>query len=126
MDMIVRAPREPGPDLGSFVSRIIVHDDMDIEPVGNRAIDLLEEVEEVNRAVPFVAFADDNVRCPFDFARDRNVERCKQRCRAVPHIAVGPALGDAGYHRQNRLLTVQRLYLALLIDAEDDRAGRRR
>lgn len=38
----------------------------------------------------------------------------------------GPALGDAGHHRQHRLLAVEPLDLALLIDAEHDRAGRRR
>ena len=39
---------------------------------------------------------------------------------------MGPAFGDAGHHRQDRLLAIERLYLALLVDAEHQRPiGRR-
>ena len=44
VDVIVRPPGEPPPDLGSFVGGIIIHDDMDIEPFGDLSIDLFEEV----------------------------------------------------------------------------------
>ena len=71
MDVIVRAAGEPGADLSGFVGCVIVHDDMDIERVGDRPIDLLEEVEELGCAVPFVAFANHEA--------GRDVERCEQR-----------------------------------------------
>ena len=44
VDVIVRPPGEPRPDLGSFVGGIIIHDNMDIEPFGDLSIDLFEEV----------------------------------------------------------------------------------
>lgn len=34
---------------------------------------------------------------------------------------MGPALGNAGHHRQDGLFAVERLNLALLIDAENQR-----
>ena len=40
----MRPAGEPGLDLGCFVSRIVVHDDMDFEPLGDLSIDLFEEV----------------------------------------------------------------------------------
>ena len=46
-------------DLGGFVGRVIIHDDMDVEVVGNRPVDLLKEVEELGCPVPLVALADD-------------------------------------------------------------------
>lgn len=45
--------------LGSFVGRVIVQYDVDIQLVWCRAVDLLEEIEKLGSAVPFVAFADD-------------------------------------------------------------------
>ena len=64
-----------------------------------------------------VAFADDEAR--------GDVERGEQRGRAVADIVVGAPLRDAGHHRQDRLLAIQRLDLALLVDAEDERPVRR-
>ena len=46
------------------------------------------------------------------------VESGEQRRRSVADIGMGAALGDAGHHGQNRLLAVERLNLALLVDAE--------
>ena len=52
--------------------------------------------------------------------------RCEQRGRAVPHVIVRPALGYARHHRQNRLLPIERLDLAFLVNAKDKRpVGRR-
>jgi hypothetical protein len=65
-----------------------------------------------------VAFADHEPR--------RDIEGSEQRGGSVAYIAVGPALRHAGHHWQDGLLAIQRLDLALLIDAEDKRpAGRR-
>ena len=59
MNMIVRPASEPRFDLGRLVGGIVVHDDMDIEPVRDFRIDLLEEVQELGRPMALVAFADD-------------------------------------------------------------------
>jgi len=40
----MRPAREPRLDLGRFVGGIVVHDDVDIEPLWDSSIDLFEEV----------------------------------------------------------------------------------
>ena len=40
----------------------------------------------------------------------------------MPHVAVRETFGYARYHRQDRLLAIECLDLALLIDAEDESA----
>jgi hypothetical protein len=55
--------------------------------------------------------ADDEARC--------DIERREQRSRAVPHVIVSRAFGYARHHRQDRLLPIQRLDLAFLINAKD-------
>ncbi len=64
-----------------------------------------------------VAFADDEPR--------GDIERGKQRGRTMPHIAVRTTLRYAGHHWQDRLLAIECLNLAFLIDAEDKGSVRR-
>jgi len=109
--MIMRPAGEPGLDLGRFVGGIVIHDDMNIEPLGDLRIDLFEEVQELGCPVTFVAFADDEPR--------GDIECGEQRGRTMPHIAVGTTFWYARHHRQYRLLAIECLDLALLIDAED-------
>ncbi len=111
--MVMWPARQPGSDQRSFVGRVIVHDDVDVEVGRHLRVDLLEEVEELGRPVPLVAFADDEAR--------GDIECRKQRGRAVADVAVGATLGHARHHRQNRLLPVERLDLTLLIYAQDQR-----
>src|SRR6516162_6948366 len=59
-----------------------------------------------------VAFADDEPR--------GDIECSEQRGRAMPHVAVCATLGYTRHHRQDRLLAIECLDLALLIDAEDE------
>ena len=68
--------------------------------------------------MPLVAFADDEA--------GGDVEGGKQRRRAMTDVGMGPALRHARHHRQDRLLAVERLDLALLVDAEHQRAVGRR
>lgn len=49
VDMIMRAAGKPGSDPGG---RVIVHDDVDIESVGDGAVDLLQKVDELGCTVP--------------------------------------------------------------------------
>jgi hypothetical protein len=48
---------EPRFVLGCFVGYVASHDDMDIEPFRDLGIDLLEELQEIDRPVTVVAFA---------------------------------------------------------------------
>ena len=54
-----------------------------------------------------------------------HVERGEQRGRAVALVVVGHRAGAPLLHRQPRLGAVERLDLALLVDRQHDRMGRR-
>ena len=95
----------------------VVHDEVDVEVGRHVALDRVEELAELLRAVAGHAFADDR--------SGLHVERGEQRGRAVPLVVVGAPLGLAGPHRQQRLGAVQRLDLAFLVDAEHHGALRR-
>ena len=75
MHMIVRPPRQPCPDCCRFVGRLIVHDDVDIEILGDLSVDLFNEVQKFGGPMPLVTFADDKP--------GGDVERCEQRGRAM-------------------------------------------
>ena len=77
---------------------------MDIEAFRDLSVDLFEELQELDRPVTHVAFADDKPR--------GNIESSKQRGRAMPHVAVRATFRYARHHRQDRLLAVQGLDLA--------------
>ena len=57
--MIMRPACEPRLDLGRLVGGVVVHDDMDSEPLRDLSVDLFEELQELDRPVTLVAFADD-------------------------------------------------------------------
>src|SRR5579871_1220528 len=109
--MLMRSTSKSSLDLWRFVGGVVIHDDMDIESFGNASINLFEEVQELGRPMTLVAFADDKPRS--------DIECSKQRGRTVPHIAVRATFRYARHHRQHRLLTIECLNLALLIDAEN-------
>jgi hypothetical protein len=114
--MIMRPAGEPRFDLGCFVGGVVIHDDMDIEPFRDLSVDLFEKLQELDRSVTLVAFADDKPR--------GDIECSKQRGRTMPHIAVRATFRYARHHRQDRLLAIECLNLTLLIDAEDKGTGR--
>ena len=101
-----------------LVSGVIVHDDVDVQPLRDTPVDLLQEVEELPGPVASVALADDAAR--------GDVEGCEERGRAVTLVVVCAALGHARQHRQDRLCAIECLDLALFIDTEHQRAVRRR
>ena len=55
-----------------------------------------------------------------------DVERGEQRSGAVANVIVGAPLGHTRHHREHRLLAVERLDLAFLIHAQDERTVWRR
>ena len=57
--MIVRPASEPRFDLGRLVGGVVVHDDMDSEPLRDLSVDLFEELQELDRPMALVAFAND-------------------------------------------------------------------
>ena len=115
--MVMRPAGEPRLDLGCFVGCVVIHDDIDIEPVRDLGIDLFEELQELDRPVTLVAFADDKPR--------GDIECGKQCGRTMPNIAVRATFRYAWHHRQDRLLAIKCLDLAFLIDAEDKGSVRR-
>src|SRR4029077_10753438 len=116
--MVVRPSRQPGFDNSRFVSGVIVHDDTNVETLGNAHVDLLQEVQELRSSMTLVAFADHKA--------GSDIEGCEQRRCAVADIRVSPALRDARHHRQDRLLAIKGLYLALFVNAQHHRPiGRR-
>src|SRR5262249_18925552 len=117
VDMIERPASEPRLDLGCFVGGVVVHDDMDSEPLRDLSVDLLQKLQELDCPVALVAFADDEPR--------GDIKCRKQRGRTMPHIAVRATFRHARHHRQDWLLAIECLYLTLLIDAEDKGSGRR-
>jgi hypothetical protein len=90
---------------------VVLHDDMDIEPFGNLSVDLFEKLQELDRSVALVAFANDRPR--------GDIESSKQGGRTMPHVAVRATFRYARHHWQDRLLAIECLNLAFLIDAED-------
>ena len=77
------------------MGRVVIHDDVNIKVRRNRGVDLLKKVQELGRTVPFVALANDEA--------GGDVERCKQRGRAVPDIAMCPPEGArSGRFRQSQ------------------------
>ncbi|MGY3131091.1 hypothetical protein ACVWZM_001773 [Bradyrhizobium sp. USDA 4501] len=62
VDMIVRPASEPRFNLRCLVGGVVVHDDMDIEPFRDLNTDLFEKLQELDRSVELVAFANDKHR----------------------------------------------------------------
>jgi len=71
------------------------------------SVDLFEELQKLDRPVTLVAFADDEPR--------GDIERCKKRGHAMPHVAVRATFRHARHHRQDRLLAIEGLNLASTI-----------
>ena len=109
VDVPAGALGEPVADEPGLVAAGIVDDEMDVEIGRHVALDGVEEAAELPGAMAGEALADD--------LADLHVERGEQRERAMPLVVVGAALGLAGPHRQERLGAVERLDLALLVDA---------
>ena len=105
---------EPGTDHRGLVGGVVVHDQVDIEVLGHVGLDLVEELEELRCPVAGEALA--------DHLAGGDVQGGEQRGCAVALVVVAAARGLAGPHGQQRLGAVQRLDLALLVDAQHDGA----
>ena len=110
MSVPTRSLGKPFADQLGLVRRGVVDDDVDVEIIGNVLLDEVEEAPKLPGAVTRQTFAND--------LAGGDVERRKQGGGAVPLVVVRVPLGLAGAHGQQRLGSVQRLDLRLLVDAE--------
>ena len=56
---VPRPPRRPCPDGGGLVGGVVVHDDVDIQALGDAGVDPLREVRELLGPIASAALADD-------------------------------------------------------------------
>jgi hypothetical protein len=92
----------------------VVEHQVDVKLGWDLAVDGLQELLELDRAVAGVQGADDLAR--------REVQGGVEAGGARALVVVAGALGHAGQHRQDRRAAIQRLDLGLLIDTQHDRA----
>lgn len=71
---------------------------MDIEVARNGGLDLVDELAELGGAMASVAFTDD--------LPGRDIERGKERCRAMASVVMAAPRRLAGPHRQRGLAAV--------------------
>src|SRR5215475_5855983 len=90
---------------------------MDSEPTRDLSVALFEELQELDRPMALVAFANDKP--------GSDIERGKKRGCAMSHVAVRATFRCARHHRQDWLLAIECLYLTFLIDAQDNGSVRR-
>ena len=103
MESPARMAGEPGADLVLVVRRVVVDDRVDGLVRRHRALDAVEEADELLMAVALHVLA--------DHRSVQNVERRKQRGRAVPFVVMGHGAGASLLHRQTGLSAVERLDL---------------
>ena len=114
-----RVCEQPALDHRGLVSGGVIEHEVDLELGRDLSVEGLQELLELDRAMPAVQLTDD--------LAGREIKRRVETARAMPLVVVGRALGNARAHRQDRLCAVQRLDLGLLDypNAVDNRvAGR--
>src|SRR5437762_11041759 len=110
-------PAEPGPRLGMFVRAVIVEDHVNDLADWDLDLDGIQEPDELLMPVTLHAAS--------DHLAVEHVERGEQRGGAVPLVIMGHRPAESRLDRQAWLGAVERLYLALFIDAEHHRVRRR-
>src|SRR5579859_862781 len=111
VDVEAGVAKQPPLDERRLVGAVVVHNEVDIESVGQFSIDAVEKALELDGAVATMGLADDRA--------GGHVESGEKRGGAVTTVVVSPTLSDSRGQRQDRLSSVQSLDLALLIDAKD-------
>jgi hypothetical protein len=112
-----RMTAQPGHDFRVFVGGVIVEDHVDHLSGGDFGLDGIQKADELLMAMTLHAAPDDRAL--------QDIERGEQRGRAVADIIVGHGFEPAGLQRQARLGAVERLDLALFVEAEHDGVRRR-
>lgn len=117
MELEARMAFEPGADLSGLVSAAVVQDQVEVQVLGRRAVNLSQEIEELFGPV-----------APGQPAHDlagENVKGGVQARGAMALVVVRAPLDLAGLEGQQGLRTVERLDLGLLVPAQDHRVVRR-
>ena len=113
VQMKTRVLVEPCRHLGMLVGGIVVEHEMEIEFWRSVAVDGSQEAQELLMPVALHALA--------DHRPGGDIEGGEQRGRAMALIIMGHGAGTALLHRQPRRGAVERLDLALLVDAQHHR-----
>jgi len=92
---------------------IVVDDEMDAELLRNGLLDMAKEREKLLVAMPVLALS--------DHATGGDIQRSKEGRRSMADVVVRDPFDIAQTEWQQGLGPIQRLDLALLIDAQDDR-----
>ncbi len=99
--------------LRMLVRGVVVQDQVQIAVGGRLRIDELQELQPLLMAMPILALPDEGAI--------GHIERRKERRGAVADVVMGHRAGAPFLERQAGLRAVQRLDLALLVAAEDER-----
>src|SRR5262245_64322194 len=102
--------REPRRHRGVLVRAVVIEDEVELVPAGRLPTDRVQEGEKLGMGVPRLTALD---HVPLE-----DIQRGKQGGRPVPLIVVRLVRRDPGPQRQDGLSAIQRLNLALLIDAQ--------
>ena len=108
---------QPASNRRGLVGCVVVHDQMDVEVVGDLGFESAQELEELPAAMTREALSDD--------CAGGDVEGGEQRGGPVAHVVMGAPLDLSGPHGKKRTSVIQRLDLALLVDAQHERPFRR-
>ena len=108
--MRTRALHEPGAHFGVLMRGIVIDNHMEVEFGWDIGLDMAQKRQELLMTMTRLALRQDRAI--------EEVEGGKQRGRAMALIVVGDPL-DIAAHRQHGLGRLQRLDLALLVDAQD-------
>ena len=105
--------QQPSPDLRSLVGGDVVHDEVDIELLGNRTIDAVQEPAELLGPVSFGHGG--------DHLAGRHIESGIEVGRSVADVVMRASFGQTRRKRQHRRCPVQGLDLGLFVHAEHQR-----
>ena len=115
-DMEARTTREPAPDLDVFVSPVVIDNKVDIQVFGHAGFDVAQKTQELLMPMSQLALSED--------LAVGDVERRKQRGRAVANVVVCDAFEVTESHRHHGLRAPKGLNLALLINTQHQRIAR--
>lgn len=108
-----RVSEQPQANRGRFVRAVIIENQVDLVRDRHAGVDLIQELSELERAMPPMALADD--------LPGLNDQRGEERRGAVADVIVRAAFRRVGAQRQDRLAAIQSLDLRLLVNAQDQR-----
>ena len=104
---------QPGTNLGVLVGAVVIHDQVEVQVLGDGLLDLAQETQKFLMAMAWLA--------PSDHLAGGHIQRREQGCGAVTDVVVSDALDVPQPHGQQRLSPVQGLDLRLLVNAEHHR-----